>query len=315
MLIGWLMFTHPDKTPEQLVFGFLLFMSGLTMLAYINRLVIDIDAGILIHQRGLLLPIRSSVYELKKVKAVSISVKVIGKSDDERTIYPVRLSGIRDSVLLKHGNPWYSRVIAEQIAIRIQVPMKNRVYGVTSTRSSDELDTPLLERWARDGKRFSRPSILPNTGLVEAESESTYVLSIRAQYPPLKYLVAVFFILATFAIIDVPFENVFHSKGYRGLAVFLLFFGTLTMAFVGRSNFRVTPVGVSFRQGYFPIRYRLRITDIEEMVVANDGITLISDKTALWVHWGSSKRESDYLEAIVPYQILRLGGRAKYDGN
>ena len=98
----------------------------------------------------------------------------------------------------------------------------------------------------------------------------------------------------------------FHSWAYRLAVGFLLVVAFMSLAFVGQSRLVVTAEAVSFRQGSFPIRARMRVSEIEEMVVAADGITLIGDDNALWIHWGGSTRDSEFLDAVVPYQLLRL---------
>lgn len=308
-LIAFLMLISPDKAPQHVIFGSLFLIGGLSSMAYFNRLLVDKDTDELVHQRGLLVPLRTRRYPLRKIRAVNISAQVIRNGDKDRTVYPIRLSGIKDSVVSKHGNPWFSRVVAEQLARRIAVPLRNRVYGVSSVRKSDELDMPLVQRWIRDGERFGKPVLPASTDLLERTGASSYELSIRAQFPQFKYLTMFLFLLVLPAVVDIPQTAVFDSLFYRAVAAFALFFGVLTLAFVGRSSFRIDSRAVSFRQGYLPVRSRMRFEEIEEMVVAGDGITLIGDAKAIWIHWGGGKQDSEYLEAVVPYQIHRIGSQ------
>lgn len=307
VLIGFVVLISPDKLPEDYIFGSLYMLGGLASITYINRLIIDPNTQELVHQRGLLFPFLFKRYPLPKIRAVKVSMKVEGNGDNKTTRYPVSLNGIKDAVVLKHGNPWFSRVRAEQLARLINKPLVNRVYGISSTRKPDELDMPLIERWIRNDERFEKPSLTHATTLLETVHGSSYELSIRAQFPTLKYVMVFLFLLVIPAVVDVPWAEFFHSRGYRLFAIFPLVAGLLMLAFVGRSRLRITASEVTFRQGFFPVRARLRIEDIEEMFIASDGITLVGDANAVWIHWGGNKQDSEYLEAVVPYQILRLG--------
>lgn len=206
-----------------------------------------------------------------------------------------------------HGNPWFSRVIAERLANMLGVPLVNRVYGTATTRQPDDLDTPLIERWIRNEVRFDVPSRPSGSDLRETVQGSSYSLSMRAELPSLKYAVVLMLLAALPAVVDVPLAEVFHSTPYRVFAVFLCVSAVMMSALVGRSKLKITPAAISFRQGCFPFRSRLALRDIEEMIVAADGITLVGDSGAVWVHWGGNKRDSAYLEAVIPYQVLRLG--------
>lgn|GEM_PF-3283807 len=310
-LIGLLMLFTPDKLPEHVIFGSLFAIGGLMSLTYVNRLSLDKTSQELVHQRGLIVPFQNKRFPLRKIRAVKMTVKVVRNGDKSKTTYPVGLDGIKDAVVLNHGNPWFARVVAEQLARLINRPLISRVYGVSSTRKPDELDLPLIDRWIRNDTRFEVPTLAHDTTLQENRCGSDYELSIRAEMPELKYIVVLLWLLVIPAVVPVPWAEVFHSAFYRFFAVFAFFFATMLLAFVGRSNLRITATEVSFRQGYFPRRSRLRLSDVEEMVIAADGITLVGDASAVWIHWGDSRRDSDYLEAAVPYHLLRLGRHAQ----
>jgi len=305
------MLVTPDRLPEHVIFGSLFAIGGLMSLTYVNRLTLDTTSQELLHQRGLIVPFQTKRFPLSRIRAVKMTVKVIRNGDNSKTTYPIGLNGIKGAVVLNHGNPWFTRVVAEQLARLINRPLISRVYGVSSTREPDELDLPLVERWIRSDARFEVPSLAHDTTLQENMRGSDYELSIRAEIPQLKYVIILLWLLVIPAIAPVPWTDVFHSSFYRYFAVFALFFGMMLLAFVGRSRLRITANEVSFRQGYFPRRSRLRLSDVEEMVVAADGITLVGDENAVWIHWGGSRQDSDYLKAAVPYHILRLGRYAQ----
>ncbi|NNF66086.1 MAG: hypothetical protein HKM98_01105 [Gammaproteobacteria bacterium] len=297
---------NPNRSWGDLVFGLLFIIGGLITIFYVKRVLIDTEKNKLISQEGVILPLRNKRYAIDKIRAISISVKSVRSNNKERTTFPVRLSGIKDSVILNHKNPWFSRVIAEQLARLMKVPLVNRVYGTTTTREPDDLDTPLIERWRREGKRFEKPSRSYDSDLQESAPGQTYILWLRAEMPQLKYLIGLLWLLVIPAVLDVAFAEVFHSTAYRITAVIFAVAGVMLLSMVGRSKLTISGEKVTFRQGYFPLKASLRMEAIEELIVAGDGITLIGDTNAVWVHWGTSKQDSDYLEAVIPYQIQRL---------
>ena len=307
VLIAVLMLMSPDKEPKHYIFGALFLFGGLASITYLNRLIVDANAGEIIHQRGLLLPLRVERYPIRKIRNMKISEKVVRKNNKERSTYPVRLNGIRDSVVSNHPNPWFSRVIAEQLARRIRVPLDNRVYGVSSIRKSDELDVPVIRRWIRDGHQFDKPALPATTNLIETSGPSTYELSLSAEFPKFKYVIAALFLMAGLAVAPVPPAILFASTAYRWIAGLAFLAGVMGLAFVGRSRLKMDAKNVVFRQGSAPFRYRIRIDEIEEFVVASDGVILIGDEKAVWVHWGKSRSDSDYLAAAIPYNLLRIG--------
>lgn len=307
ILIATLMLISPDKEPQDFIFGALFLIGGVASSFYLNRLVVDKTHGEIIHQRGLILPVRSKRYPIHKIRKIQISEKVIRKNNKSRTTYPVRLSGIGDATISNHSSPWFSRVIAEQLARRISVPLDNRVYGVSSLRKSDELDMPLIQRWNRDQKQFDIPALPLTTGLIEKLGPSTYELSLSAEFPGFKYAIAAFFLVAGLAVANVPPAAIFGSVGYRWIAGLAFLVGILGLAFVGRSSLKMDAEKVQFRQGYAPYRSRIRIEEIEELVVAPDGIIMLGDERAVWIHWGKSKPDSDYLAAAIPYHLHRIG--------
>ena len=313
LLIAVLMLVSPNKEPKHFIFGALFLVGGLVSAFYLNRLVVDKITGEIVHQRGLIFPVFSERYPINRIRKIRISEKVIRKDNHDRTTYPVRLSGIRDAIVSNHSNPWFSRVIAEQLARRIGVPLDNRVYGVSSHRMSDELDTPVVRRWIRDHDQFDKPALPATTDLIEKPGPSSYELSLSAEFPRIKYVIAAFFLVAGLAVANIPPAALFGSPAYRWIAGIALLAGLMGLAFVGRSSLKMDSEKVIFRQGYAPFRHRIRIEEIEELVVARDGVIMIGDEKAVWVHWGKSKSDSDYLAAAIPYHLHRIGKQLNHE--
>lgn len=305
--IAALAFFFGDGSAGSLVFAAVIFVTGIALTTRIDFLHIDRAAGYVTHRRGYLLPIRNTRYPISKIRTVNVAMQTTGHGDDRKTVYPVQLSGISNAVVSSSGDPMYARILAERLARRLAVPVRNRVYGASTHRTAAELDMPLVERWRRDRKRFDRPALPGDTRLEEIEGVEHYVLRIPAQHPELRYLA--YFLLAI--VLPLTYATFlggeFATMFFGFLAFFALIGGTMLLALVADSTLTVSRSDLSFRQGRFPLRTRMRITEIEEMVVAADGITLIGDNSVLWIHWAGSKTDSAYLEAVVPYQLSRAG--------
>jgi hypothetical protein len=305
-LIGVLILIVPERVPAQLIYGSLLLAGGILTAASVNRLIIDKKARVLIHQRGFLIACTRKRYPLGQVKAVDVATKLIRDGEDSKSLYTVSLSGERDAVVAKHGNPWFARVLAEQLARCLHVPMNNRIYDVATQRKPDELDTPLMKRWSDEHVQFDKPGLPVKTRLRERADEGSYVLSFPAQFPGMKYLVIFLFVLVIPVTIAIPEANFYGSAFYSLVALIAITAGVTILSFTGRSKLSIDSRQVAFRQGYFPVSSRMRLEEIEELIVASDGITLIGDERAVWIQCGGSKRDSAYLEAVVPYQLERL---------
>lgn len=307
LVVGSLMLYGAGRRAGEIVFALIFLLGGLALLCYLDRAIVDLARGELTHQRGFLLPLRTRRYPLRMIRAIGLLVRVTGKGDGRRARFVVRLVGIRDSVLSSSASPWHARLLAERLARWLQVPLHNRVYGVSSRRDVADLDLPLVGCWARDGKRFPEPALPAPTLLRERRDATSYTLSMPAQLPK----------LGIPAIVLLSLALLFFAAAARGapigtgiamsLGLFALVGGSMALAFAGRSRLSIVSGRLSFRQGCFPLKSRIAIAAIEELVVAADGITLIGDTEAVWIHWAGSREDSAYLEAVVPSELARLG--------
>ena len=288
------------------VFGTLLVIVGVCFLTLVNRLKIIEASDALVHQRGLLFPVWSKRYPLQHLKTIAIRKKVKQKGENTVVTFPIEINGARDGIVLNHRSPRFTREIAEELAKYVGVPLVNRIYGRSSKRSPDELDLPLVERWERRGKRFEKPALSFDTRLRENHRGTNYEILMPASHPSLRYLVyglSVFVLLAA----PGPLPEFFQSEGYRWIAAFAAIAVLMLLAFIGPSSLRFTLSHVTFRQGYFPRRSKVRPSEVEEMIVASDGITLVGDERTLWIPWAGTKKDAKFIRELVPYQLMRIG--------
>lgn len=298
------------STTEQVVghvIGWLILASSLWLIGKVNRVALDDSGEHLVHQRGFVVPFLNKRFARQRIKGVRVGARSTGSGENEGTRFPITLRGIADSVILDHRAMWFSRVIAERLARLLEVPLDNRVWGESSVRDFDELDTPLMERWRREGKTFDRPSPPVGTAIREQESPTTYGLSYPAQFPKLKYAVVACFVAAALAIVDVGASNVFHTTAYRLVASVLVLVAILMMSFIGRSRLTIDESRFTYRQGLFLLRQKIAMGEVEEMFIQFDGIGFIGDRSAVWINWSGSKDDNEYIAAVVPYQLARIG--------
>lgn len=309
ILVATLMLIFSNGEWGRIIFGGLFMLGGIATVTYFNRLHIDQATGELVHRRGLLFPFSIKRYAVSKIRGISLAVATIGDGDDRKPQYVVGLSGIRDATVSSHGNPWFSRILAEQLARRLRVPLSSRVYGKSSRREAGEMDLPLIQRWQRDGTRFAEPALPGKSRLRKYEDAATYVLAVPAQHPKLKFVAFGSILVGILALSAAPTGLVFGTAAFIMLGAFAILGGTICLALAGPSTLSIGNGEITFRQGWFPLRSRIRMDAVEELVVATDGITLIGDEGAVWIHWAGSQLDSEYLEAAVPYQINRLSPR------
>jgi len=297
-----------DVEIESRIFAVFIVVIGLLCIFYINKLTLDTYSGYLIHKHGFFIPFVKNRYRINKIKRIKISEKTVRRNNNNSSeIYPVDLIGIKDGIVLKHQDPWFSRSVAEKLAKLLHIPLDNRVYGKSSIRHPEELDLPLIERWKNNNVCFEKPKIPVKTDLVHKTSSTSFDIYVQSEHYLKKYAIAVLIILIATAALMYPFINEIWLFYWFFFGISIPFFCLATLAFCGKSHLNINTQSVSFRQGYAPIRYKAKIYAIEEFIVSGDGIYLVTDKKSIWMHWGTSLEDSEYLEAAIPYELFRLG--------
>lgn len=309
-IAGLWLISYTNGDVQNVVLGSIFVTVGVLATGYMNRLTYNSQLDALVHQKGLVFPLLNKRYKLSKIRKITITAKQESRnSENSYQVYPIRLTGIKDAVVLKKRDPWFSRHIAEKIAKKINLPLDNRAFQKSSVRMPDELDMSLIQRWEKNGVRHSKPLMPDTSQLLTNMGVSFFEVSIKAERHNIKFALPLLLVFISLAVFLFPQSNKFPIFYYFFFGVSIPFLSTALLSFSGQSNLKITPTKASFRQGYSPFRHSIRIDEIEELIAANDGINLVGDRKAICIDWGDNKADSEYLASIIPYEIYRLGKR------
>lgn len=306
LLVGSLIVRSGVDISNDQKFAMVLIVGGALLVGWIKRLAIDKQAGEIRLQIGFILPFYSRAYQIKKVKRIALLERYEKNRFANGSMrYNVRLVGIRNSTLLKSPGPWFARQVAERLATTIGVPMNNRIYGKSSIRQPDELETPLLLRWRKSGTSFQLPAAPQSTGVrVKRDGDRTSIyLKAESHNIFLLLIMLAGGLLVAFLVTSTTSGSPIFFVIFFGLFVYVIIRALLT--FMGNSRIVIDARKVSVRLGISPFSDKLKLSEIEELIVARDGICLVGDDGALWFHWAEHKRDSEYLEKLIAYELSR----------
>lgn len=312
LLVGAVSAGQNSSGASGLILPAISVLFGISFLFYVNRVVVDLNRRKVIHQRGIIFPVIKKAYNRDSVVRVVLEKREIrtnNESATRKTIYPISFSGLTDSIIMKNGDLANSRRVAEQLANEINVPLENKVYGRSSTRLPGELNTPLIEVWRNKGEEFLRPDIsyAKNIELISSDVKSEILYDSKP--PWLKIRVGLPSIFLFICLASIPW---WHQEKIL-FSVLYMFFVPLPCMFilssVGRSKLVITPLKLTFREGYSPFTNRVGLASIEECISSGEGIHFIGDKKALWIRDYSDKDLSKYFKSLVLAEFQRLGNK------
>jgi len=302
--IGGLTIVSDSQSTANIVLGALFCLLGLIPIFYINRLIITSKS--VIHQRGVIIPVLNKSYLIENIKCIKL-FKSLKRTRHglNYTTYSINWDA-KGRILKRNTNPWFAREVAEKLARSIKIPLDNQIHQVSSVRSPDELDMPLVSKWRKDGIIFDRPFLQQGTEFSEKRADTFFELSFPAEHYNIPIVLGLFLVFICFALIFAPIivEQPELYFGFFGLSASLLL--CCFLAYSGRSCLKIDPQRVSFRQGCLPIWRRIAIDEMEEFVVAEEGIRMIGDKKVLWIRWANYGDAADYVESVVKYELMRL---------
>jgi hypothetical protein len=322
LLLGALLIGTAYETPQGLgtiIWGACLAVIAIVLIGERRFLGVDARSGLLLSKRGILFPITVASFVVADVKHIGlIRYTTRTKSDSDGTgtqRYKLVVNGRRDGVLADLGNQWQARRVGERLCVALNVPFDNLVYGTHSVRPPNELDMPVAERWQRAGEVHERPTLPAGSSIVVDEVGPNVSVSLPAQIYNLKVVAGMmlfFGIMGVCAYSSVPgnarpFLNVFFAM------VATMFISAL-LAFSGRSRLTFSAQHVTFRQGRSLFSKSLECRAIEELIPASDGIDLVGDSGCVWIHWPETEADSEFLRALVAYELARRTRVVAADG-
>jgi hypothetical protein len=285
--------------------GVALAIAGLYVIA--GRHLLVVGSGRVTRRRGLFLSfdvVSNTVAGIEK-----ITLWEVARRSGKRKVIRYRVSAVGSSsrVLAELPDPWHARHVAERLCVALNVPFHHDVYGANSVRNPHEVDAALVERWRIASTTHERPGLPPDTRLRVEEHDRDVVLSTPAETWQLKYAAL---LTAAFAAFGTLFYRGSSTGGARIVLLGVLgVAGAAVMAAALQSSGRAKIVfsgnRVRVRLGWWPFASSMSIADIEEMIPASDGINLVGDARALWIPWGRSHADSEFLRKFVAYELAR----------
>lgn len=298
--------TGREQALQQTIMAATLFVMGLLLASYRQRLIVDPARQQIQRKRGFAFLLHCTTISTQGLSQLTLREKVIRSGKSERTWY--QLLADKTALICQLKDPLHARTVAETLAKVLLLPLDNHIHGVRSLRSPQQLDLPVAARWQAAHVRTELPAAPAHSRIEVVHSAAGTRITLPAEHENLK-LVAL--LAAVVLAIGVLLYSLAKAEDLLFLTIlfvpFLFFLLVAVLAFSGRSAIQLTASHITVRQGLSPFRKRLPLKDVEEFIKARDGIILDGDKGSAWIHWAGSKEESHYLEALLAYELARRG--------
>jgi hypothetical protein len=297
----------------DLVFPALAVVAGLLLVSHRQFVQIDPANNRVMRKRGFGIAWTMRTVPLAGIRKVALTSYYVSSSNDNSSTERYRLSIIANQggPVAEFGNRWFARRKGEQLSAALSVPFDNVLYDAHSMRQPDELDVPLVERWRQSAENAKDCPVIP-TGLRLriADDEDETQISYPANSSIVKYLVMIEVALIT--VLACAYL-LWHGPG-RFLTFAILIgviglFGCGIMAYSGRSKLKIRADMIEFRQGVSPFTQQVKLMAIEEMIMSQEGIQLVSDTGAVCVDWPADSADADFLKDYLRYEMLRRAPR------
>ena len=302
MLLGAAHIWFGSADSQATVLAATFIVMGFILSTYRHVLIVDADHKRVTRRIGCIYLFKRNDVVVSNVSRLTLRERRSRKSD--ATWYQIVASASK--VICQIRPSIHARRIAEALAKTFSLSLDNQTHYVRSIRSPDQLDMPVAERWRAAGLQMDIPVAPPDTKIMIKQSDSDTWITLPAQHDHLKMLAL---LSGAFGMLAVLFYYFSTSDGT--VILFVLFVPIALMmllgvlAFSGRSSILLTGTHVTTRQGLSPFKMKLRLNSIEEFIKARDGFYLEGDDGSAWIHWAANEADSDYLEALLAYEIVR----------
>lgn len=290
--------------------GYFVLIAAALVLAYREFIEIDTDANRLERRIGFLFPVpffgtRFDTRSIRRITFCRVVVRSSGKNKRRRVTYGVRINNDSGDVLCTHDDFWAARHAAERISRALNVDFETDLFGASSVRTAAELDLKLAERWQRSGALKEAPRVESSAQMIVKHEEDASLLSMPVQPAPrLAAGIGLAALLAALCTVGVFVEGAGLFLFCAGaMASFVL--GTMILQHSGRNRIRFTATSVDVRYGLLPIRQRMAIDDIEEMLDNGEDIALLGDRGYVLVEQPPDPADREVLRQFIERQIAR----------
>lgn len=148
------------------LFSLPFFAVGLGLMFFQSGVTIDLEARSITAWRRVLVPVWSRTRQVDGFDEVTHFSKVIRSQNSSRTVYPVELrradANTRSFALVTCPDEHRARLVSEQVAKLLALPVVNRTGSTPVRREFDELDLSLRDKRKRDDAQPELGSAPPN---------------------------------------------------------------------------------------------------------------------------------------------------------
>ncbi|MDJ0711248.1 MAG: hypothetical protein QNJ14_12690 [Woeseiaceae bacterium] len=304
MLAAW------RAEPQLAVWGTAFALLGLHFVTRVRRLDIEPGLRTVRYRSGYVVPFLSTAYPYNAIREVRLVVRIKKRGNKHQRSFWLVFRGEDDQTVCRLRGVYFARSIGEQIAALLNVPLVDSVSGMGQKRAARDLETPLVEIWNNRGQRFEPAQLPPGTALVAHESPDGFLLRFAPQGRWGKIVPAIagtFLLPVLGAVAGVDSLAFATSEFYLVFAAWCAGMLFMSLAFAARSSLRISRSRLTYRQGLFPIRQSMPLTDIEQWVTAFDGIHLIGDRRQVFVQFYGNAADRAYTRDALRYHLRRLG--------
>ncbi len=258
-----------EDTPQILflIFGLVFGGVGAGLMFGRSGVVIDRATMKITKWWGLLVPMKTTEYNLLDFDRVTISKENRGSGNSSRTVFPVKLAGGGEVGAFEYEAPvdyQKARQVGEELARFLGRDIEDRSSGVTVHRSLKELDESVRDRMRRTRERVRLPGApWEMKATIREEVEGTVI---ELPPPGLKpvHLATIIPSLIFAGVVGLFFLRPLFGTGTPG-EVKLIFGGFVVLFFI------VVPVAVTLGSALRKARYRVTITVSQVMLRIEQG--------------------------------------------
>lgn len=311
-MIGKSLMTNGFETASWVFMGIALFFLGLRNICRIKPVKNRCHIGWHLYD----IPLWVSRFALSDIRAVRVVHKIHrnkytqGKSvENPDHHYLIYLEGILSSpIQLIRNNKRAARKLGERLAISIHCPLYDASYGAVIKREPEEVDMSLGERLHHRGHQAEYPGPPSNSKLKILSRGNETQLQFPAHRLPM-FVLWIFLLIIAPLVVVLWMANTPETLGILGFIGFIT--AVILLAYVNSAQPGYLWLSAEeLRTQKLPFGGRIRMHELEEIILKNSDIMLVSDKKSIAIPYDfSDKAEAAYVKQLIEYVAFRSASR------